>query len=64
MIEEPPVDVGTVHETATEPAVDPWVALMVAGAPGTVAVALGVIELEASEAAPVPTALVAVTLKV
>ena len=64
MIDEPPVDVGAVQETETEPAVGPWVALMVAGEPGTVAVALGVMELDASEAAPVPTALVAVTLKV
>ena len=40
------------------------VAVTLVGAPGTVAGMAGVTELEATEAAPVPTALVAVTVKV
>ena len=43
----------------------PAVAVPMVGAPGTVVVgAAGVTELEAAEAAPVPTALIAATVKV
>ena len=54
-----PLEAGAVHETVT--LVLAAVAVTLVGAPGTVA---GVTELEAAEAAPVPTALVAVTVKV
>ena len=51
---------GALHETVTEP--DPAVAAVTAlGAAGT---APGVTALEAAEAGPVPSELVAVTLKV
>ena len=42
----------------------PAVAVPTVGAPGTVAAAVGVTEVEAAEAAPVPMALVAVTVNV
>ncbi len=55
----PPLAAGAVKVTEADPL--PAVAVPMVGAPGTVA---GVTELEALEAAPVPTALVAVTVKV
>ena len=58
---EPLAD-GAVHETVALAL--PAVAVTLVGAPGTVAGMTGVTELEAAEAAPVPTALVAVTVKV
>jgi hypothetical protein len=42
----------------------PAVAVPMVGAPGTVALATGVTLLEAADAGPVPSALVAVTVKV
>ena len=61
---EPPVAAGTVQETEMLPAAVPWPAEMLAGAPGTVVLTLGVMAVEASDAAPVPTALVAATVNV
>ena len=55
----PPFEAGGVHDTEAEAL--PAVAVTLVGAPGTVA---GVTLLEADEGAPVPTALVAVTVKV
>ncbi len=55
----PPLDVGAVHETSTS--VLPDDAVTEVGTPGVVA---GVTDGEASEADPVPTELVAVTVKV
>ena len=60
VIADPPVFVGAVKLTVALPA--PPVALMPVGVPG--AVAAGVTEEEALEVGPVPTALVAVTVKV
>ena len=57
-----PLAEGAVHETVA--LVLAAVAVTLVGAPGTVAGMAGVTELEATEAAPVPTALVAVTVKV
>ena len=56
---EPPFEAGGVKVTVA--CVLPRVALAPVGAPGTVA---GVTEFEGDEAAPVPTAFVAVTVKV
>jgi hypothetical protein len=56
----PPLEVGAVQEIVDELAA-PDVACTLVGAPGTVA---GVAGAEAVEAGPVPTALVAVTVKV
>ena len=61
---DPPVAPGTVHDTVMLPTTVPWLEVTVAGAPGTDVVALGVMEVEASDAAPVPTAFVAVTVNV
>ncbi len=55
----PPFETGGVNVTDADPF--PAVAVPMVGAPGTVA---GVTELDAAEAAPVPTPLVAVTVKV
>src|SRR5918912_1152678 len=55
----PPFDAGAVHEIVAD--ASPAVAVTAVGAPGTVA---GVTLLEASEAGPVPTAFVAVTVNV
>ena len=57
-----PLAAGAVHETVALAL--PAVAVTLVGAPGTVAGMTGVTELEAAEAEPVPTALVAVTVKV
>ena len=54
-----PLLAGAVHDTAAE--LLPAVAVTPVGAPGTAA---GVTELDAVDAPPVPTALVAVTVKV
>ena len=54
------MDVGAVHDT-TLCALAAFVAVTLVGAPGVV---LGVTELDASDALPVPLALVAVTLNV
>jgi hypothetical protein len=59
VIVEPPLDEGAVK--ATETLALPAVAVPIVGAPGTVA---GVAEFEAEDGAPVPTALVAVTVQV
>ena len=56
---EPPVDVGAVQVTVAVPL--PAVAATADGAPGTV---IGITELDAPEAGPVPTALMAATEKV
>ena len=58
----PPSEAGAVQVTVA--LASPAVAVPMVGAPGTVAAAVGVTELEAAEAAPVPMALVAVTVKV
>jgi hypothetical protein len=55
----PPSEAGAVQDTVALPA--PAVAATAVGAPGTV---IGVTELEASEAALLPAALAAVTVKV
>ena len=60
MIEEPPLFAGAVKATLAEAL--PPVAAPIVGAPGTVAT--GVTEFDAAEAAPVPAALVAFTVKV
>jgi hypothetical protein len=59
VIAEPPLFSGALHETVAWPS--PGVALTPVGAPGTVA---GVTGEEATEAAPVPIELVAVTVNV
>ncbi len=59
MIAEPPFDAGGVKVTDAWPL--PPVAVPTVGAPGTVAT---VTEFDAADAGPVPTALVAVTVKV
>ena len=59
MIAEPPVELGAVHDTAAE--IFPAIAETPVGAPGLVA---GVTALEAPEAAPSPTPLVATTVNV
>jgi len=56
---EPPFDAGGVNATVACPM--PGVALLIVGAPGTVA---GVTLLEGADASPVPTAFVAVTVNV
>ena len=61
MIGEPPSD-GAVQVTTAD--ASPAVALTLVGAAGTVGAAVGVIELEAAEAGPVPTALAADTVNV
>ena len=58
----PPLEAGAVQVTVAEAL--PAVAVPMVGAPGTVAGAVGVTELEAAEAGPVPTALIAATVKV
>ena len=60
MIALPPFD-GAVQDTCAEPA--PASALTAVGAPGAVG-AVGVTALDGAEAGPVPTALVALTVKV
>jgi len=57
----PPLDDGAVNVTVA--CVFPAVAVPIVGGPGTVA-AVGVTLLDADDAGPVPTALVAVTVKV
>ena len=59
MIGLPPLEAGGVKATEAESL--PAVAVPMVGAPGTVA---GVAELEAAEAGPVPTPLMAITVKV
>ena len=59
MIAEPPLLAGTLNVTVACPL--PGMAMPMTGAPGTVA---GVTALEAVDAGPTPTALVAVTEKV
>jgi len=54
-----PLEGGAVHDTPAE--LSPAVALTPVGAPGTAA---GVTAVEADDAGPVPTPLVAVTVKV
>ena len=58
----PPLDAGAVKLTLA--CALPAVAVTPVGAPGTVAGALGVTALEAADAAPVPTALIACTVNV
>jgi hypothetical protein len=58
VIADPPLDAGAVKVTEACPL--PPVAVPTVGVPGTVA---GVTEFDAADAVPVPTALVAVTLK-
>ena len=53
---------GAVQATVTVPT--PAVAVTAVGAPGTEGAGLGVTEFDAAEAGPLPTALVAVTVKV
>jgi hypothetical protein len=55
----PPLELGAVNETVA--LLTPAVAVPIVGAPGAVSV---VIELDAADAGPVPTALVAVTVNV
>ena len=62
MIAEPPVFVGAVKLTDALPLLT--VALIAVGVPGVVTVGAGVTEDDALEVVPVPTALVAVTVKV
>jgi len=62
MIAEPPVFVGAVKLTIARPLLT--VALITVGAPGAVTSGAGVTAAEALEAVPVPTAFVAVTVKV
>ncbi len=62
MIAAPPVFVGAVKLTVALPLLT--VALIPVGVPGAVTVGAGVTEDEALEVVPVPTALVAVTVKV
>ena len=62
MIAEPPVFVGAVKLTVALPLLT--VALIPVGVPGAVTVGAGVTEDDALEVVPVPTALVAVTVKV
>ena len=59
MIADPPVEAGAVHDT--EDVVSPAVAATPVGAPGVV---YGVTADDADDAGPVPTLLVAVTVKV
>ena len=61
MIGLPPL-AGAVHDTVTDPT--PAVAVNPAGANGAVAAPAGVTALDAADAGPVPTPLVAVTVKV
>ena len=58
----PPSEAGAVQVTVA--LASPAVADAAVGAPGTVAAAVGVTAVEAAEAAPVPMALVAVTVNV
>jgi hypothetical protein len=58
----PPFEAGAVQETAAEAL--PAVAVTAVGAPGAVAGATGVTLLDGAEAAPLPTALAATTVKV
>ena len=58
----PPFEAGAVQETEAEAL--PAVAVTAVGAPGTVAGATGVTLLDGAEAALLPTALVATTVKV
>jgi len=62
VIAEPPVLPGAVQFTVAE--VLPRVAGRIVGAPGTVGAAVGVTAFDGAEAAPLPTALLAVTAKV
>ena len=57
----PPLD-GAVHDTTADPS--PATAVTLVGAAGAVALLAGVTALEAAESGPVPTAFVALTLKV
>ena len=59
---EPPSLAGAVKPTVA--CVSPAVAVTAVGAPGAVAAACGVTLLEGADAGPVPTAFVAVTVKV
>ena len=59
---EPPLLAGAVQVTVAEAL--PAVAVPMVGAPGTVAGAVGVTEFDGAEAAPVPTELIAATVKV
>ena len=61
VIAEPPV-AGAVHLTVTE-LLEAAVAVPIAGAPGAVAAATGVMVLELAEQAPVPRTLTAATVK-
>ena len=63
MMADPPLDDGAVHVT-TEEASAPEVADTPVGAPGTVGGASGVAGADATDAGPVPTALVALAVKV
>jgi hypothetical protein len=58
----PPLDVGAVQLTLAEAL--PAAAVTAVGEPGAVVAAWGVTELDAVDAGPVPTAFVAVTVKV
>jgi hypothetical protein len=58
----PPFEAGGVQDTVAD--ASPAVAVTAVGAPGAVAGATGVTLFEASEAGPVPTAFVAVTVNV
>ena len=59
---EPPSLAGAVQVTVA--CASPAVAVPMVGAPGAVVTAVGVTELDAAEAGPVPTELVAFTVKV
>jgi hypothetical protein len=61
VIVEPPLEAGAVNDT--DACASPALAVPIVGVPGTVAAA-GVTELDGALAAPVPMALVAVTVKV
>ena len=60
---DPPFDNGAVHDT-TEEALAPEVADTPVGTPGTVGGATGVAGADTADAGPVPTALVALAVKV
>ena len=62
VIGDPPLDAGGVQVTVAE--ASPAVAVPMVGAPGFVTTTAGVTALEAPEGALVPSALVAVTVKV
>ncbi len=64
VIVAPPVELGAVHDTTLCALAAPVAVTRLSGGDGTPGVVLGVTELDASDALPVPLALVAVTVNV